>query len=384
MTRYIAFLLGFLFCATAYAQQVSNPMTKDGKNAILPGTLDNLGLGITHAPRFGGLWIEPPISAAGDLTNMYVFRDANYSGGTHGTVNTLASFATTVRAGTVPHEWNLYAGLDNYSTIANANEPVAFYAQARKRSTGATWGGVSQVLDYSAAGPSGQAIGFEINVSATGADVSNNRVALEIYNNVVPGGTEPVNIKSDIALDGVFTVRTNAIEVMGAGANYWFNLLAPTASARYLYGINLGYGVCDTTLPGTPGAQFIGPNHQIDCLGNLIVSNEKTINAVAAVGANQGWLRLLSSSGANFIESGLTNTTGSGAELSIANYNATQTFLLTGPNGTMVGAGVRQGAGTLNVQTGYYIGAVAGVTCAAGTFAAATAVVTKGLVTKCN
>ena len=369
--KYLAFLLGVLLASSAWAQQVPNPLPAPG--------------GPQYQTRFGYLHVESPATVMDDLTDVYVYRDANYAGGTHGTVNTSAAFNTTVRAGTIPHEWNLYAGLDNYARNTDGSENTGFYSQAHKRSTGFTWAGVMEVRDYSLVAPSLPAIALELNVvGPPGPDITAGRVGLNLWHcGLDCGAPAAINMRSDVLMDGAYMARLQGVEMTGA-ANYWYNLLATTDSAKYLYGVNLGYGVCDTTLPGTPGAQFIGPNYQIDCFGNLVVSNEKTINAVATVGANQGWLRLLSSSGSNFIESALSNTTGSGAELSIANYNATQTFLLTGPNGTMVGAGVRQGVGTLNVQTGYYIGAVAGVNCAAGSFVAATAVVTKGLVTKCQ
>lgn len=366
-----AWLLALLLLAgPAMAQQVPNPMPITG--------------GPNVTPRFGYLHVERPATAAGNLTDMYVYRDANYAGGTHGMINLSASFNTTVRAGTIPHEWNLYASLDNYASISDGSENTGLYSQTHKRSTGFTWAGVMEVRDYNLVAPSKPAIALELNVvGPPGPDITDGRVGLNMYHcGLECGAPAAINMRSDIALDGAFMARIHGLEMTGA-ANYWYNLLAATNNAQYLYGINLALGVCDNSLPGTPGAQFVGPNYQVDCFGNLVVSNDKTINTVAT-GGSSGWLRLMSSSGANFIESGLTNTTGSGAELSIGNYNVTQTYLLTGPNGTMVGAGTRQGVGTLNVENGYYAAGTAGVNCAAGTFAAATAIVTKGLVTKCN
>lgn len=370
--RYVLLFLLALLPAAAAAQQVPNPMPITGGPQV--------------TPRFGYLHLESPLRAFDDLTDMYLFRDANYSGGTHGLVNTLASFNTTVRAATIPHEWNLFAGLENYGTMAVGGENVALYVAGVKHSTGFTWGAVSQVTDYNTIAPSKGAIALELNLTATGADVSGNRTALNIYNNVTPGGVEPVNMRSDIQLDGVFVIRGNAIEAngnSGTGTNYWFNLLNTSGGAPYLYGINLSEGACDNSIVGTPGAQFVGPNFTVDCFGTVTVAASQPIN-IKASGTNQGWLRLVSSTGSNFIESGLNSTGGSEADLVFSSLNVTKTYLLTGPTGTMIGSGTKQGIGTLNVQTGYYVGGAAGVTCAAGTFVAATAVVTKGIVTKCN
>jgi len=233
----------------AMAQQVPNPMPITG--------------GPNVTPRFGYLHVERPATAAGNLTDMYIYRDANYTGGTHGTVNTLASFGTKVTAGALPHEWNLYATIDNYGTIGDGSENVALYVAGVKRSTGFTWGTVSQVTDYNnTVTPTKGAIALELNLTATGADLGNNRIALEIYNNVTPGGVSPANMRSDISFDGENSSRLYGLEFNGSGANFWNSLLGLTGSATYGYGINLSGGVCGQ-------ANFTSSGFLVDCVGSV-------------------------------------------------------------------------------------------------------------------
>jgi hypothetical protein len=257
----------FAALTPALAQQVPNPMPITGGPQV--------------APRFGYLQVQRPTTAATDLADMYVYRDANYVGGTHGTVNTLAAFNTTIRAGALPHEWNLYAAIDNYATYTDNSENVALYAAGVKRAGAKTWGAVSQVTDYNTTAPTQGSIGLEINHTSGGPDVGNNRIALEIYNNVRPGGVSPANMRSDISFDGAYSSRLYGLEFNGTGLNYWNKLLGITGAANYGYGIDLSGGVCGQ-------ANFTSAGFLVACNG-AVVLGVATPQAAGTINVQTGY-----------------------------------------------------------------------------------------------
>lgn len=116
-------------------------------------------------------------------------RDASaVSGGTVGYVNPNIWARTITGATETSFEWTIIGIVDNYSA---AGENVGVYGQGNKRSTGPTWGIVSEARDYTqTANPTAGLIGIEAGIFANGTDTGLNRVGVDIsVGKGVSGGT---------------------------------------------------------------------------------------------------------------------------------------------------------------------------------------------------
>lgn len=116
-------------------------------------------------------------------------RDASaVSGGTVGYVNPNIWARTITGATETSFEWTIVGIVDNYSA---AGENVGVYGQGNKRSTGPTWGIVSEARDYTqTANPTAGLIGIEAGIFANGTDTGLNRVGVDIsVGKGVSGGT---------------------------------------------------------------------------------------------------------------------------------------------------------------------------------------------------
>src|SRR5439155_107237 len=119
-------------------------------------------------------------ATATDVANYKFYRNANYVGGTHGFVNGAVRIQTDVGAGTVAFEWGLVSLLNDNSTDAT-QENVAIVGQTNKNSVGGAWAGVFQATDNRVINdPTSALIGIEIDVTATGTDVNNQRLGMDI------------------------------------------------------------------------------------------------------------------------------------------------------------------------------------------------------------
>lgn len=163
-------------------------------------------------------------TAADDVYELKATRLANYTGGTFGFVNNAFRAETVVSAGATAFEWTALCTMDNYATQADASENVAFYAQAKKRSTGWTWASTLELIDY-LANPTTGSIGVELDMSCNGADNNNARVGLDIWARPVPAsvgtpasGTVRYGLRFNAGNDGAaVTTLTDAI-YFNAGA----------------------------------------------------------------------------------------------------------------------------------------------------------------------
>lgn len=134
----------------------------------------------SYNPHFQGNYAEFSMTAASnDVNNIFMYRNAAYSGGSPGFVNTCSTIRTDVTgASATAFEWNLLALLNNH---ANAGENVAIYAQGNRYSTGPTWAGVCEVIDRTAvANPTTGLIGLEVDVRANGLDANFQRVGVDV------------------------------------------------------------------------------------------------------------------------------------------------------------------------------------------------------------
>ena len=146
----------------------------------------------TVSARLGLLdGVSPTVTATDGNTKASVntLRDASsVSGGTVGYVNPNIWARTITGATETSFEWTVVGIVDNYSA---AGENVALYGQGNKRSTGPTWGIVSEARDYTqTANPTAGLIGLEVGIFANGTDTSLNRVGVDIsVGKGVAGGT---------------------------------------------------------------------------------------------------------------------------------------------------------------------------------------------------
>lgn len=123
-----------------------------------------------------GLRIQT-VTTSTDIATYYLQRFTSHAGGTPGFVNAGFRVDLTTGADVTNDEWAHLAILYNY---ANAGENVAGYRQGNRYSTGATWGGVDEVYDWSGGDPTTGAVALEVDVNGNGTDVHNNRQGIAI------------------------------------------------------------------------------------------------------------------------------------------------------------------------------------------------------------
>jgi hypothetical protein len=121
--------------------------------------------------------------------SINTLRDASaVSGGTVGYVNPNIWARTITGATETSFEWAIVGIVDNF---AASGENVGVYGQGNKRSTGPTWGIVSEARDFTnAANPVNGLIGIESGVFANGTDTNVSRVAIDVsVGKGIAGGT---------------------------------------------------------------------------------------------------------------------------------------------------------------------------------------------------
>lgn len=149
--------------------------------------------------RFGSGYFRGFLTSAGSQTEVVYpagfsasaarFSRTSPSGGS-GTVRAASFVGSTTDAGSASFEWNQLAYLNNF---AAAGENVAFYGQAYKRSTGATWAGVFDAQDSSCPSPcTGDPVnalyGLEVDVTANGTDSGARRFGIQVVGYRGAGG----------------------------------------------------------------------------------------------------------------------------------------------------------------------------------------------------
>ncbi len=123
---------------------------------------------------------------AGDSSSIYIQRNANYSGGTIGYVNSAIYVQTFTPTNNHAYEWGITSEMNSYSMGAGGGggaypQNVAINGTIRKYGTAPCWGGnfaaVDPATSYTAL--SGPLIGAEINVSLCGVDSGLNTVGVD-------------------------------------------------------------------------------------------------------------------------------------------------------------------------------------------------------------
>ena len=125
-------------------------------------------------------------AASNDIATSWVSRDANFTGGTFGFVNSALKVETAAAADVTSFEWGILSVMDNYAT---AGENVAIYGQAKKQSTGPTFAMVAEARDETnLANPTTGLVGLEVDLFANGTDNINRRVGIDIVIGRANGG----------------------------------------------------------------------------------------------------------------------------------------------------------------------------------------------------
>jgi len=108
-------------------------------------------------------------------------RNANYTGGTVGYVNSLVYLVDTAQPGITSNEWTLTSVMNNYCTNVNGAQNVGGYLQGNKYSTGPTWGGTVEVREMVATNnPVAGTVGLEVDVRSNGTDTGGARVGIDV------------------------------------------------------------------------------------------------------------------------------------------------------------------------------------------------------------
>jgi hypothetical protein len=149
---------------------------------------------VLSAPAFAGQTLYAAASVAVSTVNNQTFsggvtdfrnvlyqRNASYSGGSLGTVNTCLEVVTNVTspaANTI--EWAFLAVMNNQS---NTGENTGSYGQGNRMTstTGPTWGGVMEVRDLSGQNnPAVGLVGLEVDNRCNGTDTNFTRVGIDV------------------------------------------------------------------------------------------------------------------------------------------------------------------------------------------------------------
>ena len=115
--------------------------------------------------------------------------------------------------------------------------------------------------------------------------------------------------------------------------------------------IVMGTAAENVFVPGKVGVGTDAPTVQLDVSGGL------NVNTVITINNGVGILRTTTAFGNNFIQSGITNTTGSAAPLIFGTINAANEWMRISTNGN-VGIGTNNPIGNLHVLGKTYFGAV--------------------------
>lgn len=112
------------------------------------------------APTSGPLWpsINVIQGSSEDVATFEINRQAMYSNGSPGYVNSAIRASTTVGADAKAFEWSLLGMIDSFAT---GGENVGVYGQGYGRSSGPIWGMVAEAHAFG----QGNAVGIEVNAA---------------------------------------------------------------------------------------------------------------------------------------------------------------------------------------------------------------------------
>lgn len=231
----------------AYGGNVSNvpQLTQNFQGTGQPGMI--IGSGTTGGfimGRIGG-------TASTDVADVFVTRNANFTGGTAAFVNSAFKASTTTVAGITSYEWTGLFTMDNFGTSTDGSQNLALYTRAIKESTGRTWANTFE-LDDKSTDPTVTSVTTEFDMFANTTDANNQRVIIDVVGGRIGGtGTTPT-IGNGIRIGPASGSSANATFVNGVtfqssvttDINVTGGVAASgaviTDSGTHAYGLNLG------------------------------------------------------------------------------------------------------------------------------------------------
>lgn len=183
-----------------------------------------------NATITGNVNIIPSAISATEPTNFGVTRNANYTGGTFGYVNSAISATTTVSSSATSFEWAIVGVVNNYAT---GGQNVGVYGQGNKMTgAGPTWGGVFEARDKSSNNnPTTGLVGIEVDCFANGSDTNLNRVGIDVVfgKGVTPGVQCSASYGVRVAATNLDTTQARvnkAFSVVGIEYNIGFDTVS--------------------------------------------------------------------------------------------------------------------------------------------------------------
>lgn len=166
-------------------------------------------------------------------------RNANYTGGTVGYVNSLIYLVDNAQAGITSNEWTLTSVMNNSCTNLNTAQNVAGYFQGNKLSTGPTWAAVCEAIEKVATNnPVAGLIGIEVDVRSNGTDSSGNRVGIDVvatrYNTAGAITTTSFGVRVGNNNDGANSLIGNAFSAYNCNVAVAFDCANATVSSGSL------------------------------------------------------------------------------------------------------------------------------------------------------
>lgn len=278
------------------------------------------------------IWAAPSTRPSGQSVLRVDFQPS-YTGGSAGTVKN-AIWNNCVIGNAVADF--VYCGL-SWISNGSTSTGVAKYARAIKTSTGATWANVSEVNDTSTTANSvGAVIAHEFDLAASGTDTSNNRVVQDI----IIG--KPVGMGAATAPTVSYGIRFAAGDFAGTSGSSYGTYANAILFSNATYGTLIKTSVGSSITTGidlTASAlttAFKTTGLTIDGTGNVTGTSATGMYAgqvVASSFGTTGYLRLTTSAGTNYIQSGLQNAGGSAAPLVIGSINGGATWATISSSG---------------------------------------------------
>ena len=207
-------------------------------SAIFINTSQQVGVGTTTP---GSVFESSVTGTSNDVKTILFHRNASYTGGAAGFVNSALRTVTNVSSNASAYEWGILSIMNS----TGSGENVAIYAQAKGAADAPVWG---MVAETSAAGTSGTAIGIEVDA---GGPAGANIVGIDIVNTggmdnairVPPNVGALVNgnstgtylefLTSGLSLNAAnFTPAVTAIQNFGDSSHYWNDISHKTLTDR--------------------------------------------------------------------------------------------------------------------------------------------------------
>lgn len=127
------------------------------------------------ADLIGGYGLGVPVTgSATDVASWHILRNASYTGGTAGFVNSAFRADTTVGAGATAFEWSILGAINS---SAASGENVGVYGQGYGRANGPVWGMVAEAHAFG----NGNAIGLEVD-SAKASGATGTVIGIDVVN----------------------------------------------------------------------------------------------------------------------------------------------------------------------------------------------------------